>query len=518
MESFHFHYSGHGVFNASIELDPNCYSKTVDETIYMSSETVGDCMVGIKGKLYSVMELKQDLLKLKSERWTVTLDMCRDRRGGMGHKVHVEHLSAIPHEYLSRLAVLYGTSELHQARDSHSFTCQLCQLVKSRRTPLCIVDIPGKVNEIWEKKKIKQRCKLDCVEVGDNWKSFYWPTKPSHSRKIKRISSMFEDPETKENEEVTTKPPIMNPLVIALGEKNKRSDEELSFRSGDVFESLPELNTQQVSSGGWVQGSGWVQGIKDGQVGWYPKEYTTKMVKYRINQFGIEKQKNNLEEKRQLESQLSGYKVRAIVSREAMKDDEIPLKLNDIITKLEHEVEPGWSRGEKDDIIGVFPTGAVVRLLRSQNIQTENKYKDNLKINDAKDKLKIPTETKPRVKFGNIHLTVRKQGTLKRKDTSDKLFLRNNWQSTHFILAANYLMGFKSQKSFIQMSAEEKIQPCLILDLNGSRVQLKENDGFTVETIFGAVWSFKGSSFYDAKPWFDEISCVIQDFITINHI
>ena len=80
--------SGHGVFNASVELDPHSYSSTAEETIYMSSDTVGDCMVGIKGKLYSVMELKQELLSLKSTRWT--LDMCRDRRGGMQQKVRVE--------------------------------------------------------------------------------------------------------------------------------------------------------------------------------------------------------------------------------------------------------------------------------------------------------------------------------------------------------------------------------------------------------------------------------------------
>ena len=82
--------SGHGVFNALIELDPNYYRKTVEETIFMSSDTVGDCMVGIKGKLYSVMELKQELLNLKSGRWTITLDMCRDRRGGTQQKVQVE--------------------------------------------------------------------------------------------------------------------------------------------------------------------------------------------------------------------------------------------------------------------------------------------------------------------------------------------------------------------------------------------------------------------------------------------
>ena len=161
------------------------------------------------------------------------------------------------------------------------------------------------------------------------------------------------------------KRPVMNPLVIALGDKTKHGNDELSFKLGEVFESLP-LSNKDVKSGGWVQG------IKDGQVGWYQKGYTERMVKYRINQFGIEKQKNTLEEKRQLENLQSGYKVRAIVSRKAVKEDEIPLKYNDILTKLAHEVEPGWSRGKTEDLIGVFPTGAVVRLLKSQNNQTKN--------------------------------------------------------------------------------------------------------------------------------------------------
>merc|ERR1711892_978955 len=95
------------------------------------------------------------------------------------------------------------------------------------------------------------------------------------------------------------------------------------------------------------------------------------MVRYRINQFGIEKQKNTLQEKRQMESLQNGYKVRAIVSRPAMKEDEIALNLNDTFTKIEHEVEPGWSRGQKDDFIGVFPTGAVVKLLNRKNQGTE---------------------------------------------------------------------------------------------------------------------------------------------------
>ena len=130
----------------------------------------------------------------------------------------------------------------------------------------------------------------------------------------------------------------MNSLVIALVEKNTQSEDELSFKPGEVFESIPTLNTQTKSRGGWVQGK-----KSDGKVGWYQKEYTEKMVKYRINQFGIEKQKNTLKEKRQIENLLSGYKVRAIVSREAMRD--------------QHKDELGWSRRKKDDFTGVFTTG-----------------------------------------------------------------------------------------------------------------------------------------------------------------
>ena len=54
-----------------------------------------------------------------------------------------------------------------------------------------------------------------------------------------------------------------------------------------------------------------------------------------------------------------------------MKDDEISLKLHGVCTKLVHEVEPGWSRGKKEDFIGVFPTGAVVKLFNIQMIELQ---------------------------------------------------------------------------------------------------------------------------------------------------
>ena len=47
--------------------------------------------------------------------------------------------------------------------------------------------------------------------------------------------------------------------------------------------------------------------------------------------------------------------------------------------------------------------------------------------------------------------------------------------------------------------------------------QSNGKNGFSGETIFGVVWSFKGSNFYDENPWFDEIDSVIKDFIEANH-
>jgi hypothetical protein len=95
-----------------------------------------------------------------------------------------------------------------------------------------------------------------------------------------------------------------------------------------------------------------------------------------------------------MENLLSDYKVRAIVLREAMKDDEISLQHHEVFTKLEHEVESGRSRGKKEDYIGVFPTGAVVKLLNIQNDRSSNENANKAKVS-AKNEVKLATETKP---------------------------------------------------------------------------------------------------------------------------
>ena len=44
----------------------------------------GDCMIGTTGDLFTVAYLKQQLLKLNCNTWTVTLDMCRNDPGMRG--------------------------------------------------------------------------------------------------------------------------------------------------------------------------------------------------------------------------------------------------------------------------------------------------------------------------------------------------------------------------------------------------------------------------------------------------
>ena len=85
---------GHGIYNATVRLDKHNYTrKLTDEGFEMVNATDsvshGDCIIGTSGKLYPVVELKQDLLQLKCASWTVTLDMCRNDPGTRGSNLNV---------------------------------------------------------------------------------------------------------------------------------------------------------------------------------------------------------------------------------------------------------------------------------------------------------------------------------------------------------------------------------------------------------------------------------------------
>ena len=49
-----------------------------DDTTYATSSPYSDCLVGITGELYSVHDLKHDLVNSKAKRIFITLDCCRD--------------------------------------------------------------------------------------------------------------------------------------------------------------------------------------------------------------------------------------------------------------------------------------------------------------------------------------------------------------------------------------------------------------------------------------------------------
>ena len=57
----------------------------------------GDCMIGSSGNLYTVDQLKYDLLKLDCKHITITLDMCRDenRNRSAGKQTLVRPMESI---------------------------------------------------------------------------------------------------------------------------------------------------------------------------------------------------------------------------------------------------------------------------------------------------------------------------------------------------------------------------------------------------------------------------------------
>ena len=78
-------FQGHGTRNTTVHVDKNKFIRKLTEEGYVTvnaaeedSVGTGDCIVGSAGKLYLVEQLKIDLLKLRCDTWTVTLDMCRN--------------------------------------------------------------------------------------------------------------------------------------------------------------------------------------------------------------------------------------------------------------------------------------------------------------------------------------------------------------------------------------------------------------------------------------------------------
>ena len=75
------------------KIDTTNYRRYLDTeaemfvTKYQTDNEMGDCMLGVEGARCSVGIVKRKLLDIRSERWTLTLDMCRSggTRGAARH-------------------------------------------------------------------------------------------------------------------------------------------------------------------------------------------------------------------------------------------------------------------------------------------------------------------------------------------------------------------------------------------------------------------------------------------------
>ena len=85
IDRLRFHFSGHGVHNARIQLEPD-EEKEMRERGQSDTSTnktpVGECWVGTTEELYSVHDLKRKLLECVSNKITITLDCCRTQHRG----------------------------------------------------------------------------------------------------------------------------------------------------------------------------------------------------------------------------------------------------------------------------------------------------------------------------------------------------------------------------------------------------------------------------------------------------
>ena len=150
IDRLHFHFSGHGVHNNKIRVDP-------DEL--ETNDPVGECLYGTTGELYSVHDLSRKLLECGSKKITITLDCCRDqpKRGPDTRlKVRLRERRKLEIEEQEKIAVISGALDLHFIRDDRSLTKELYEVTHAGKTPILLTEIAKEVNASWIKKGFLQ--------------------------------------------------------------------------------------------------------------------------------------------------------------------------------------------------------------------------------------------------------------------------------------------------------------------------------------------------------------------------
>lgn len=201
VERMHFHFSGHGSRNAKI-------SAKKEKDNFNSITPDGTCIIGAKGRPTSIHDLKHKLLELRAEKIVMILDCCRSvsrqaRDGGEETEeieVKLWNREAIPIEDQEKIAVLYGSVDGHTISDDRSFTKELYRVTKNGSNSIPILELANKVNESWEKWKIRQRCIENIVKVGDNWSHFNWPKAEKKQRQSSESSQESLNSNTEDGE------------------------------------------------------------------------------------------------------------------------------------------------------------------------------------------------------------------------------------------------------------------------------------------------------------------------------
>ena len=82
---------GHGVDNATVEIDLASYTVEHGRKVVKGVTPTGDCLVGCDGQLYSVHGFKLELLNCTPGRLTLTIDCFRNRRGSTMEYVRIRY-------------------------------------------------------------------------------------------------------------------------------------------------------------------------------------------------------------------------------------------------------------------------------------------------------------------------------------------------------------------------------------------------------------------------------------------
>jgi len=234
----HFHFSGHGVHNARIFIKPEdkLTDSEVDTKTKITETPTGECMVGSSGELYAIHDLKHELLKLGSESITVTLDCCRSlsrtRTGtkSRGQTKDKEVVKLMNRETISpqdqeKMCVLYGSLDGHLINDDQSFTKELFTVTDEGKTNINILHLARNVNDSWE--RTGQMCKVDIVEVRNNWEDFYWPSNSGPRKEIPAIKENGKEAQSTEKDK-----------KMERMEKTLRENTETMERMNKMIEEL----------------------------------------------------------------------------------------------------------------------------------------------------------------------------------------------------------------------------------------------------------------------------------------